>query len=202
MATSSTTLLVAGTPDERSTSEAMSANGEGNPLTCSAMRRQHFELLAAPIAQDDHRYPSSVSVDASLDQLTADGNRDWLQLPTDQDATDVHDGSSTFTQNNSDHLSINHSSHHLSQERDQPDLAHSTSKLPSSPPTTYQVNETSTRVAEPFTQSPQHPIHLAQLPAPHPAYQSASAPPQTHSPLAQTSARSPAAVELGSQTQG
>lgn len=70
MATSSTTVLVASTPNERSTSEAMSVNGEGNPPTCSAMRRRHFELLAAPIAQDDHRYPSSVSFDASLDQLS------------------------------------------------------------------------------------------------------------------------------------
>ncbi|KAI4138685.1 MAG: hypothetical protein LQ341_004554 [Variospora aurantia] len=75
MATSSTTVLVAGTPDERSTSEAMSVDGEGNPLTCSAMRRRHFELLAAPIAQDDHRYPSSVSFDASLDQLTSNPPR-------------------------------------------------------------------------------------------------------------------------------
>ncbi|KAL8656025.1 MAG: hypothetical protein Q9210_000513 [Variospora velana] len=155
MTTPSTTVLVDGTPDERSTSEATSVNGEDNPLTPSVMRRRHFELLAVPIAQEDHRYPSSFSFDASLDQLPADGNRDGLQSPTDQDATDVHHGSSTSIQNNSDHLSINHSSHHLSQERDQPDLAHSTSKLPSPPPATYQVTETSTRIAEPSTQSPQ-----------------------------------------------
>ncbi|KAL9016854.1 MAG: hypothetical protein Q9185_005804 [Variospora sp. 1 TL-2023] len=128
MTTPSTTVLVDSTPDERSTSQAMSVNGEGNPFTRSTMGRRQFELLAAPIAQDDHRHPSSVSFDASLDQLAT---RNQLQRPP-----------------------------------------------------------------------PQHPIHLAQLPAPHPAHHSASAPPQTHSPLAQASARSPTAVELGSQTQG
>lgn len=68
MTTPSTTVFVDGTPDGRSASEATSVTSEDNLLQPSVMRRRHFELMAVPVARDDHRYPSSASFNASIDQ--------------------------------------------------------------------------------------------------------------------------------------
>ncbi|KAL8836041.1 MAG: hypothetical protein Q9170_003086 [Blastenia crenularia] len=69
MTTPSTTVLVNGTPDAASTSEATSIYDDENPLEDHATRRHQLEQLAVPSALTAERYPSAASFDASLDQL-------------------------------------------------------------------------------------------------------------------------------------
>ncbi|KAL8953855.1 MAG: hypothetical protein Q9222_000301 [Ikaeria aurantiellina] len=69
MTTPSTTIMVDGTPDGVSTSDATSIDAEEDSAQTHATRRYHFEHLAVPTTQGEQRWPSASSFNSSLDRL-------------------------------------------------------------------------------------------------------------------------------------